>query len=124
MIKGIGIDAIELERIDGVYQRYDSRFLDRVFSPEEKAYALRYKDPIPRLAARFAAKEACMKALGTGWNVGVRWKDIVVVNDQMGAPEMRLFGRAKEIFEKLSADHIHLSITHSREHATAVVIIE
>ena len=124
MIKGLGIDTIELSRIARVYERYNERFLDRIYAPEERSYALRYKDPVPRLAARFAAKEACMKALGTGWNFGVRWRDIVVVNHPGGKPEMKLHGRAATIFEQLSASRIHLSITHSREHATAVVIFE
>lgn len=124
MIKGIGVDTIELARIARVYSGYRERFLERIFSPEERAYALRYKDPVPRLAARFAAKEACMKALGTGWNHGVRWRDIVVVNDKSGKPELRLHGKARTFFDRLSADRIHLSITHSKEHATAIVIFE
>lgn len=124
MIKGLGVDTIELHRIQRVFGEYGDRFLDRIFASEERRYALKFSDPVPRLAARFAAKEACMKALGTGWNFGVRWKDIVVVNDATGRPEMRLVGRAREFFDRLSADHIHLSITHSREHATAVVIFE
>lgn len=124
MIKGLGIDTIELARIGRVYRRYPERFLERIFAPEERAYALRYKDPIPRLAARFAAKEAAMKALGTGWNFGVRWKDIVVVNDRSGRPELELHGKAKTLFEQLPGERIHLSITHDREHATAIVIFE
>jgi len=124
MIKGIGIDTIEIDRIERVYARYGERFLKRIYASEEQAYALRYKDPVPRLAARFAAKEACMKALGTGWNFGVRWRDIVVINDRSGKPTLRLDGKAKTFFEKLPAERIHLSITHSRTHATAVVIFE
>jgi len=124
MIKGIGVDTIEIDRIARVYARYNERFLDRIFAPEEQTYALRYQDPAPRLAARFAAKEACMKALGTGWSSGVRWRDIVVVNDTRGKPGMRLQGNAKMLFEKLPARRIHLSITHDRQHATAVVIFE
>jgi holo-[acyl-carrier protein] synthase len=124
MIKGIGVDTIEIDRIARVYARYNERFLNRIFAPEERTYALRYKDPVPRLAARFAAKEACMKALGTGWNSGVRWRDIVVVNDKSGKPELTLHGNAKMFFEKLTADRIHVSITHDRQHATAVVIFE
>jgi holo-[acyl-carrier protein] synthase len=124
MIKGIGVDTIEIDRIARVYARYNERFLNRIFAPEEKMYALRYKDPAPRLAARFAAKEACMKALGTGWSSGVRWRDIVVVNDERGKPELRLHGNAKMFFEKLPARRIHLSITHDRQRATAVVIFE
>ena len=124
MIKGLGIDTIELSRIARVYERYNERFLDRIYAPEERSYALRYKDPVPRLAARFAAKEACMKALGTGWNHGVRWRDIVVLNDKSGKPRLELRGKAKALFENLPAGSIHLSITHSREDATAIVIFE
>ena len=124
MIKGIGIDSIELKRIERVFKQYGNRFLQRIYAPEEQAYSLRYKDPIPRLAARFAAKEACMKALGTGWNDGVRWRDIVVVNTTMGKPELKISGRARHYLERLSATQIHLSITHSKEQATALVIFE
>jgi holo-[acyl-carrier protein] synthase len=124
MIKGLGIDTIELHRIARVYERYNERFLNRIYAPEERSYALRYRDPVPRLAARFAAKEACMKALGTGWNFGVRWRDIVVVNERGGKPTLRLDGKARAFFEKLGGERIHLSITHSKEHATAVVIFE
>jgi len=124
MIKGLGVDTIELDRIERVYREYNPRFLERVYSPEEREYALRFKDPVPRLAARFAAKEACMKALGTGWNFGVRWKDISVVNNKTGKPDLVLTGNARAVFERLGADAIHLSITHSRRYATAVVIFE
>jgi holo-[acyl-carrier protein] synthase len=124
MIRGIGIDTIELSRIERVYNTYPGRFIDRVYSEGEKAYVFRFEDPIPRLAARFAAKEACMKALGTGWNGGVRWRDIEVINDKSGRPGLRLLGKARALFEDLSATRIHLTITHSREYATAVVIFE
>lgn len=124
MIRGLGVDTIELSRIERVYREYGERFLQRIYAPAEQTYALRYKDPVPRLAARFAAKEACMKALGTGWNAGVRWKDIVVVNGKRGKPELELYGEAKRFYELLSATRVHLSITHSREFATSVVIFE
>ena len=124
MIKGLGVDSIELKRIARIYREYGERFVNRIYAPEEQAYALRYRDPVPRLAARFAAKEACMKALGTGWNDGVRWRDIVVVNTKYGKPEMQVFGRAREYLDVLSGTQIHLSITHSKEHATVIVIIE
>ena len=124
MIKGIGLDSIELNRIERIYNEYGERFLNRIYSSEEQDYALRYKDPVPRLAARFAAKEACMKALGTGWSNGVRWRDIVVTNSRSGKPEMRLFGKAAHFSQMLAVEHIHMSITHSKEHATVVVIFE
>jgi holo-[acyl-carrier protein] synthase len=124
MIKGMGVDSIELHRIERIYREYGEQFLNRIYAPEEQQYALRYEDPVPRLAARFAAKEACMKALGTGWNGGVRWRDIVVINSPTGKPEMRLFGRAQRFADKQSVTRIHMSITHSREHAMVVVIFE
>ena len=124
MIKGIGVDTIELSRIERVYKAYGERFLNRIYAPEEREYALRYKDPVPRLAARFAAKEACMKALGTGWSNGVRWKDIVVKNSRSGKPEMELRGKARDLSARLEVDRIHVSITHSREHAMVIVLLE
>ena len=124
MIKGLGVDSIELARIERVYNEYGTRFLNRVYAPVEQAYALRYKDPVPRLAARFAAKEACMKALGTGWSNGVRWRDIVVANAPSGKPEIQLYGKAREFAELQSVSRIHVTISHSREQATVVVIFE
>ena len=124
MIKGIGVDTIELARIERVYKAYGERFLNRIYAPEEREYALRYKDPVPRLAARFAAKEACMKALGTGWSNGVRWKDIVVKNSRSGKPEIELRGKARDLSARLEVECIHVSITHSREHAMVIVLFE
>ncbi len=123
-MKGIGIDTIEIGRIARVYAEYRERFLDRIYSHEEKEYVLRFSDPAPRLAARFAAKEACMKALGTGWNSGVRWRDICVINEKSGKPTLLLRGTARQIFEQLTASEIQLSITHDKTHATAIVIFE
>jgi holo-[acyl-carrier protein] synthase len=124
LIKGIGVDSTELSRIARVYGEYGEKFLNRIYSEDEQAYSLRYRDPVPRLAARFAAKEACMKALGTGWNDGVRWRDIVIENTVMGKPEMKLFGRARWYLERLGAQAVHVSITHSRQAATVIVIFE
>jgi len=124
VIRGLGVDSIELQRIARVYGEYDERFLNRIFAPEEREYALRFEDPVPRLAARFAAKEACMKALGTGWSHGVRWRDIVVVNERSGRPVMKLLGKARDVAESLSVTKIHMTITHNRDYATALVILE
>jgi holo-[acyl-carrier protein] synthase len=124
MIKGLGIDSIELDRIARVYRAYPERFLNRVYTPAERDYIDRWNDPVPRLAGRFAVKEACMKALGTGWSLGVRWRDIEVVREASGKPAVRMHGRAKELLELLHADVIHCSITHSRDQAVAVVVFE
>ena len=124
MIKGLGIDSCELNRIERIYGEYGERFLKRIYAEEEQAYALRFADPVPRLAGRFAAKEACMKALGTGWSNGVRWRDIVVINAPSGKPTLELRGRAKEIQDHLEVTHITVSITHDRERAQVIVIFE
>ncbi len=124
MIKGIGIDSIEIARIDRIRREYGDHFLERVFTPGELAYVSRFQAPEVRLAARFAAKEACMKALGTGWIPGVRWLDIEVVNDSGGKPALALHGGAEKRLRELQAGTAHLSITHSKELATAVVILE
>jgi holo-[acyl-carrier protein] synthase len=124
MIKGIGTDLIELDRIAGVYERQGERFLHRLFTDAEREYFARWRDPIPRIAGRFAAKEAVMKALGTGWANGVRWRDIEVIRRPGGKPEVRLHGRCREIYESLGAERIHCTITHSRDYAMAVIIFE
>lgn len=124
MITGIGIDSIELERVARVYARYGERFLGRIYTQSERAYFARWADPVPRLAGRFAVKEACMKALGTGWSNGVRWRDIEVIRHPSGRPDLTLHGRARDVFESLGAVRALCTITHSRDHAMAVVIFE
>lgn len=124
MIKGLGIDTIELARVARVYDAYGERFLHKLFTDGERAYFSRWSDPVPRIAGRFAVKEACMKALGTGWSNGVRWRDIDVTRHPSGKPEVELHGRAAEILAAMGARTIHCTITHSRDHAVAVVVFE
>jgi holo-[acyl-carrier protein] synthase len=124
MIKGIGIDSIEIARIDRIRREYGDRFLSRVFTSAEQAYVSRFHAPQVPLAARFAAKEACLKALGTGLIPGVRWQDIEVVNNEAGKPALVLHGGAEKKLRQLQAGTVHLSLTHSKEMATAVVILE
>ena len=124
MIKGLGIDSIQIARVARVYAEYPERFLARILTDTEREYVLRYADPVPRIAGRFAAKEACMKALGTGWGYGVRWRDIEVGREPGGKPVARLHGRAAERMRSLGATAVHCTITHTDEHAMAVVIIE
>lgn len=124
MVKGIGIDSIELERVARVFADYGKRFLRKIYTQSERDYFSRWADPVPRIAGRFAVKEACMKALGTGWSRGVRWKDIEVLRHPSGKPVVELHGEAKRICEALGAEEIHCTITHSRDHAMAVVILE
>jgi holo-[acyl-carrier protein] synthase len=124
MIRGLGIDSIELSRVARVYAEYGERFLDRILTPAEREYVARWADAVPRIAGRFAAKEACMKALGTGWGAGVRWRDIEVGRHPSGKPVIELHGRAHEICALLGGSTVHCTITHTNDHAMAVVIIE
>ena len=106
-----GVDIIEIPRIKQTLDRYGQRFLNRIFTPDEIAYC---HGRAPNLAGRFAAKEATMKALGTGVR-GVSWKDIEVVRADSGAPSVKLHGRAEKRAERLHVSEISLSISHSRE---------
>jgi len=115
-----GVDIIEIPRIKQVLDRYGQRFLNRVFTPDEIAYC---RGRAPNLAGRFAAKEAAMKALGTGVR-GVSWKDIEVIRADSGAPSLRLHGRAKKRAERLQMSEMSLSISHSREYAVAFVVTQ
>ena len=115
-----GVDIIEIPRIQQVLDRYGQRFLDRIFTPAEIAYC---RGRAPNLAGRFAAKEATMKALGTGVR-GVGWKDIEVVREESGAPSVKLHGRAEERAKRLQVGEISLSMSHSREYAVAFVVAQ
>lgn len=126
MILGTGIDICEVGRIQKAAEAaHGARFLDRVFTDREQAYASRHKATrFQRLAARFAAKEAGMKALGTGWRKGITWHDFEVVNQSSGRPELLLHGRASEIAKTLGVAAVALSLTHTDEQAMAMVILE
>jgi holo-[acyl-carrier protein] synthase len=124
MIVGIGTDLAEVGRIQKSVEHFKERFLNRVFTDGERAYAFRKANVAERLAARFAAKEAGMKAIGTGWRRGVTWKDFEVVNEASGKPLLRLAGVAGEIAAQLGVTQISLSLTHTRDTAFAVVILE
>lgn len=114
----VGVDAIEIWRIERALQRFGERFLRRVYTEDERR---RYGARVAELAARFAAKEAVMKALGTGVR-GVRWRDIEVLPNARGKPLVRLYGTAAERARALGLVHIAVSLTHSRELAIAVVV--
>ena len=124
MIVGIGLDIAEPERLEQAVARYGQRFLERIFTPKEIAYCERKRNKWERYAARFAAKEAAFKALGTGWRRGVRWRDVEVVNLPGGKPTMSLSGQAKEFATRQGVQHISLSLTHARQFALAQVIFE
>jgi holo-[acyl-carrier protein] synthase len=124
MIVGLGLDVAEIDRIEAAIKRHGAAFIERLFTPAEAAYCQRYKSPYERYSGRFAAKEAAMKALGTGWARGVRWRDIEVVREPSGKPTLELRGVARSIADGLSVKHIALTITHSGNLAIAQVIFE
>jgi len=123
MIYGIGTDIIEVERIRGFIAKGDA-FKERVFTPDEIVYSDSFRDPAPFYAARFSAKEAFVKALGTGFTSGIGFNQIEVYHVELGKPEIRLTGKAKEVAEEKGITRIHVSISHVKEWANAVVILE
>ena len=124
MIIAIGIDMVEIARLAEVFARRGERFRDRVFTASEIAYCESRAGRMESYAARFAAKEAAMKALGTGWGEGVGWRDIEVLRLPTGLPSLRFHGRALERLTALGAHRAHLSLTHSRDLALAHVVLE
>jgi len=124
MIVGSGIDITEIRRIQQSMDRYGARFLDRVYTAAEQAYCLRKRRAAESFAARFAAKEAGAKALGTGISFGVNWLEIEVVREPSGRPTIKFHGRAAEIAKHLGVAHAALSLTHSGDTAMASVVLE
>ena len=124
MIVGIGIDLIEIERIRGVYARHGERFARRILTSSEYVYVMRFSEPSQRLAGRWAAKEAALKALGTGLSEGIGWRDVEIIPDERGKPKLVFYGRALERAAHLRASFHHVTITHSDTLAMAQVILE
>jgi len=124
MIVGTGIDIAEVPRIAQAMERFGARFLQRIFTESEMRYCDSKANRVERYAARFAAKEAAMKALGTGWNHGVRWRDCEVTRQSGGRPTMTFHGRAGEFASRLGVKNIAVSLTHTAEQAMALVILE
>ncbi|MBI3089301.1 MAG: holo-ACP synthase [Candidatus Tectomicrobia bacterium] len=124
MIVGVGVDTIEIARVAALLERYGARFRRRVFTEGEQRYCDRRRRFAQHYAARFAAKEALLKALGIGLRMGVRWRDIEVVNLPDGKPTLRLHGRTAERAAKLGTHRLELSLTHAQEVASAFLILE
>ncbi|HKU23346.1 MAG TPA: holo-[acyl-carrier-protein] synthase [Terriglobales bacterium] len=124
MIVGTGIDVVEVPRVAAAIERFGQRFLERIYTPGEIRYCEAKANRMERYAARFAAKEAAMKALGTGWNHGVRWRDIEVHRQPGGRPSLLFSGKAAEFAARLGATHTALSLTHTASEAIAQVILE
>ena len=121
MIKGVGIDLVEIERIKRAINN-NGKFLKRVFTKEEIVQGKKKKNRYQFYGAHFATKEAVMKALGTGWRKGVRWIDIHIIHNNDGKPEVKLVGKTKEIAQRLGIDEVLISMSHTKEYAVAQAI--
>jgi holo-[acyl-carrier protein] synthase len=124
LIVGMGVDLAEVERVQVAIERRGERILRRLFTAKERGYCERSRNKFERYAGRFAAKEAAMKALGTGWRRGVRWVDLEVIREPSGRPTMALYGQSKKIAQRLGVKNIAVSITHTETLAFAQVIFE
>lgn len=124
MIVGTGIDLCEVPRIRHSIERFGQRFIDRIYTPGEIAYVERKANKFERYAARFAAKEAGMKAIGTGWRGGITWHDFEVRNLRSGKPTLAFSGVAARVAEKLGVKNVALSLTHTEELGVAFLILE
>ena len=124
MILGIGSDIVENNRIAQSYKRYGKRFLKRLCTQGELEYSLEHRDPIPYLAARFAAKEAAIKALNLTGHAGIHWRDIEVCGKSFGKKTLTFHNQAKIIATSMNTKHYHLSLSHSHKLSMAVVILE
>jgi len=124
VIVGIGLDLAEVDRIRTAIERHGRRFVDRIYTPAEIAYVERKQNRYERYAARFAAKEAGMKAIGTGWKRGVRWQDFEVVNLPSGRPTLQFHGVAAQVAGGLGVRDTVLSLTHTATQGMAIVILE
>ncbi len=117
-----GIDLVDFPRIEEMAKRHGERFLDRVFTATEQAYAKANRNGLEKLAGRFAAKEAILKLMGTGWRGKIAWTDIEIVNNPAGRPEVTLRGEVEKLAEKLGIKHISVSITHTANFAIASAV--
>lgn len=124
MIVGTGIDLVEVPRVAASIERFGRRFLERIFTADEIQYCESKQNRIERYAARFAAKEAGMKAIGTGWRFGVGWHDVEVRREPGGRPTVVFAGKAAEVAARLGVKRASLSLSHTEQHAIAQVILE
>ncbi|MBE9534362.1 MAG: holo-ACP synthase [Proteobacteria bacterium] len=124
MIRGIGVDIVKVDRIEQAVERWGDRFLKRIFTPAEIERCQQRARPAQCLALRFAAKEAFAKALGLGMRKGLRWRDIEVVHDHLGKPDLLLHNQAQRLLEAMEARRTWLSLSDERESALAVVVLE
>jgi len=124
MIVGSGIDIIEVERMRKTISRWGDRLLRRLFTDKEIDYSKKRMDSAQHLAARFCAKEALIKATGGGWEKGMRWTDVEILNDKNGKPEVRIYGPARRLLSKARVSKVMVSMSHTRDYAVASAILE
>ena len=124
MIRGVGIDLVEISRVERLIEKWGDRFLQKVFTDRERSYCEKNRCAASSFAARFAAKEALLKMLGTGLRQGIKWHDVEVYNNQLGKPEVTLKGRAHKIAAQKQIETIHISLSHEKKYAVAQVIGE
>ena len=124
MILGIGIDIIEVARIQASHKRFGGRFLNRVLHPAEIAYCLTHKKPAPFIAARFAAKEAISKAFGTGIGAALGWRDMEIRRKESGEPFVVLHGKGEKLFAARGAKQLLVSLSHTKDYAAATAVLE
>jgi len=122
-IKGVGVDIVKIERMRTACNRRSQRFLKRIFTSQEIGYCCNQKEPFSHLSARFAAKEATLKALGLGWGRDARWTDIEVARDELGAPRLNLVGSLKEKTKGMGIRRSAVSLSHTGDYAIAVVVL-
>jgi len=121
-IIGHGIDLVENERIESVWKGHPDQFLGRILTATERQYCETKKNPVPHIAGRFAAKEAILKMIGTGWRGQISWSDIEISNDSAGQPHVVLSGHTREVADRLGIRRVLLSITHTQNYAAASAI--
>ncbi len=119
-LEGVGTDIIEIHRIKEAIERHGDRFLTKLFTEAERHYCENYANPIPHFAGRFAAKEAIVKAMGTGFHHEIQWTEIEIINNNLGRPEVKLSHRLTQLFPQI---HIFLSISHCKDYATATALV-
>jgi holo-[acyl-carrier protein] synthase len=124
MIHGIGTDLVEVSRIERILKKWGDRFLQRVYANDEIEYCNNKAFPAIHFAARFAAKESFLKSLGIGLGMGVKLREIEVSNNELGSPVLKVNKKIGTILDNLGVNAVHVSMTHTREHAHAIVVLE
>jgi holo-[acyl-carrier protein] synthase len=124
MIYGVGTDLVDIIRIRKIIEKWGARFIEKVYSHDEIDYCQKKVSPTIHFAARFAAKESFLKSLGIGLGMGVGLKDIELINNEQGCPILKLHNRAEELLREAGVTAVHVSLTHTRNYASAVVILE